>query len=162
MDARGLAMLARRDAASKRTSEGPTTTYTAEQLAAMSLPDRHSKKPIDLEEVWHHGWLEGMLMQPSDERVGSVGADGVPRPDEGLYRKGEPCRGQRPDEDDPATKGCLLELVRRAWDDPTITPVVVTDERWCICMTGDITAYFTELTEFGVLKAALDAAPVKS
>ena len=38
-----------------------------------------------------------------------------------------------PDLTDPATVGCLLALVRKAWGDPTLCVVLDTsDGRWCV------------------------------
>ena len=45
----------------------------------------------------------------------------------------EELQGELPDLADPATVGCLLALVRKAWGDPTLCVVLDTsDGRWCV------------------------------
>ncbi len=75
-------------------------------------------------------------------------------PDEGVY----------PDWDDPATLGCLLALVRKAWDDPQVHAAPLCGMKndhvgWRVWLGRDLTLYFDGDTEAEALVAALEAAP---
>lgn len=62
--------------------------------------------------------------------------------------------------DDPASLGCLLALVREAWDDPNVRTVVLSNERWRVWVrenSGDALRFEGD-TEAEVLIIALDAA----
>lgn len=70
-----------------------------------------------------------------------------------------------PDLSDPATLGCLLALVREAWDDPKLVAVwIASEEVWimarglCNSMLAD-DRYYRGASEPAVLVAALLAAP---
>jgi len=102
----------------------------------------------------HWKWLPGMLamLEEWSWRVGN----GESAPDVCI-----------PDLTDPATRGCLLELVRKAWKQPSIStryseyqdrvewdvPTPVEQERMRNM------AFFTGQTEAEALVAALEAAP---
>lgn len=58
-------------------------------------------------------WVPGMLGLRSRERVNEDG-------DAPYYEHGDGFNEDRPDPRDAATVGCLLMLVREAWDDPHI------------------------------------------
>jgi hypothetical protein len=91
--------------------------------------------------------------------------------DTGYYRillsSDEPEAGAYPELTDPATRGCLLELVRQAWNQASIStryseyqdrvewdvPTPVEQER-----VRDM-VFFTGKTEVEALVAALEAAP---
>lgn len=66
-----------------------------------------------------------------------------------------------PDLTDPATLGCLLALVREAWDQGSITPQVVSNKKWLLIYKGFGTPsrFFYGTTEVKVLVVALEAAP---
>jgi hypothetical protein len=63
-----------------------------------------------------------------------------------------------PDLDDPATLGCLLALVRRAWNDQRINTLPTTDGGWAVA-DGDDDWICTGTTEAEALVGALEAAP---
>lgn len=58
--------------------------------------------------------------------------------------------------DDPATLGCLTDLVRRAWNDRSLTATKTPEGEWVV-VTGAHT--FRGPAEADVLIAALEAAP---
>ena len=70
-----------------------------------------------------------------------------------------------PDLTDPATLGCLLALVREAWDDPQVHAAPLCGMKndhvgWRVWLGRDLTLYFDGDTEFLIyLVAALEAAP---
>jgi hypothetical protein len=65
-----------------------------------------------------------------------------------------------PDLTDPATMGCLLALVREAWDQKHITPQM-TSKKWLLIYQGFGTPnrFFYGTSEVDVMVAALEAAP---
>lgn len=74
--------------------------------------------------------------------------------------------GRLPDLDDPATRGCLLALVREAWGPDhyvTISPATpYAGNKWEVSIEdyyGNTVAVFVSATEAEVLVAALEAAP---
>ena len=71
-----------------------------------------------------------------------------------------------PDLSDPATLGCLLAMVRAAWDDPQIhvAPLWSMNRSvgWRVWFGRDLTLYFDGHTEAEALIAALEAAPVRA
>lgn len=63
---------------------------------------------------------------------------------------------------DPATKGCVLALVRKAWKDPSMTPHMVkrqTGIAWRIGRIGIMPSLGEYRTELEALIAALEKAP---
>ena len=66
-----------------------------------------------------------------------------------------------PDLTDPATLGCLLALVREAWDQKSITSQVVSNKKWLVIYKGFGTPnrFFYGTTEVEVLVTALEVAP---
>lgn len=66
-----------------------------------------------------------------------------------------------PDLDDPATLGCLLALVRKAWGDCTIWTMVDVDcdEGAWICTGLEVGEIGSGYSEAHALVAALEAAP---
>jgi len=69
-----------------------------------------------------------------------------------------------PDLTDPATLGCLLALVREAWDDPQVhaAPLCGVENDhigWRAWFGRDLTLYFDGGTEAEALVAALESAP---
>jgi hypothetical protein len=66
-----------------------------------------------------------------------------------------------PDLTDPATLGCLLALVREAWDQKSITSQVVSNKKWLVIYKGFGTPsrFFYGTTEVEVLVTTLEAAP---
>jgi len=87
-------------------------------------------------------WLPGMVAGCGGRRVRSK-RTGAP-----------PYRGALPDLTDPATRGCLLALVREAWERPGAV---------CSCLPSDATGWLCcgqyGATEAEALVAALEAAP---
>ena len=74
--------------------------------------------------------------------------------------------GMEPVQEDPATLGCILALVREAWDDPYIVcvpPMRQVDPEWGVGSTSTIGAVGRipchGATEAEALLAALEAAP---
>ena len=71
-----------------------------------------------------------------------------------------------PDLSDPATLGCLLALVRDAWDDPEIHVATLWSMKrrvgWRVWFGHDLTLFFDGGTEAEALVAALEAAPVRT
>ena len=69
-----------------------------------------------------------------------------------------------PDLRDPATLGCLLALVREAWDDPTICVVFDHDDgRWGVGVWVDgLVVRGAGATEAGALVDALDRARMRN
>ena len=81
-------------------------------------------------------WMPGMLAA-----LDGIGGDyraRVCRVDNGLFWSDATplpyaLASYVPDLSDPATLGCLLALVRKAWGDPTLCVVLDTsDGRWCV------------------------------
>ena len=81
-------------------------------------------------------WMPGMLAA-----LDGIGGDyraRVCRADNGLFWSDATplpyaLASYVPDLSDPATLGCLLALVRKAWGDPTLCVVLDTsDGRWCV------------------------------
>jgi len=67
-----------------------------------------------------------------------------------------------PDLDDPATQGCMLRLVREAWDALDIDLRMYPDGAWKIIINADGFGFAFEADTLGeVLEAALLAAPEK-
>ena len=70
-----------------------------------------------------------------------------------------------PDLTDPATLGCLLALVRKAWGDEGVSatrdaPAAESPTRWWVCLSNDAeTVIGHGPTEAHALVAALEAAP---
>lgn len=121
-------------------------------------------------------WMPGMLVRTSASamRIDGADVDGRPvrREDEGEGGGNECYAGWRsqevlPDFTDPATRGCLLQLVREAWEDPGISVrgmlQVDGDYHWYIVggrAHGDVFyRQGTHGTEPAALVAALEAAP---
>ena len=107
----------------------------------------------------HWRWMPGMLSN-KDLRVTRCDDDGyVVGYYENLSYIAECVKGSLPDLTDPATMGCLLALVREAFDDPTIFaechPV---GAKWQThSVDGGVFGEGT--TEAAALVAALEAAP---
>jgi hypothetical protein len=84
-------------------------------------------------------WIPGMLIQGGSPL--HRGAPATQRIDERVPRP--VLSDALPDFRDPATLGCLLALVREAWDEPTLTPNFETASRcerhgvpgprWLVC-----------------------------
>ena len=74
--------------------------------------------------------------------------------------------GELPDLSDPATLGCLLALVREAWDDPQVhaAPMCAMGRHvgWRVWFDAYLTVYFDGDTEAEALVCALEAAPVRA
>ena len=66
--------------------------------------------------------------------------------------------GKIADLSDPASRGCLLALVREAWGDPLahVAPVAV---GWRVWLEVDLEVFFDGDTEASALVTALKAAP---
>lgn len=65
-----------------------------------------------------------------------------------------------PDLSDPATLGCLLALVREAWESPKANVSWVTDDKCMVVFdTGHAQRFLLGDTEAEALVAALEAAP---
>lgn len=63
-----------------------------------------------------------------------------------------------PDLADPATRGCLLELVREAWRDPDAY-VLPDEDHWVVMLSAVEAPLFEGGTEAAALALALEAAP---
>jgi hypothetical protein len=109
--------------------------------------------------VWR--WMPGMRwivsrVAPLEDYAGRIVDGGRRAPDgPGL-----------PDLSDPATLGCLLALVREAWEDPHL--YTLHDIHWTVRLRDGVTTAFepeddswvgTGATEAQALVAALEAAP---
>ena len=108
----------------------------------------------------HWRWMSGMKVAVPAGHEGDTGYYRI------LLSSDEPEAGAYPDLTDPATMGCLLELVRKAWNQASIStryseyqdrtewdvPTPVEQER-----VRDM-AFFTGKTEAEALVAALEAA----
>ena len=110
-------------------------------------------------------WMPGMLAA-----LDGIGGDyraRVCRVDNGLFWSDATplpyaLASYVPDLSDPATLGCLLALVRKAWGDPTLCVVLDTsDGRWCVGCWEDGLAMRGRggATEAEALVAALEGAP---
>ncbi len=111
-------------------------------------------------------WMPGMLCQPDEDgyaaRVLHAGTTlATPQTADSYDRGGIITRGciredSLPDLNDPATIGCLLYLVREAWNDPSLAACRNMDERtWQIDPT---VTDRTGATEAEALVCALEAA----
>ena len=114
----------------------------------------------------HWRWLPGMRgLYASDVPGGWAGSrycgGGRWLDDHAVQSPLEFC-GIVPDKTDAATKGCLLELVREAWEDPHLyTRWSRSKQRWEVRRDdGYLKPVIGERgTEWGALEAALLAAP---
>ena len=83
-------------------------------------------------------------------------------PDAWCARIGDECRPTYnhylPDLSDPATRGCLLALVREAWGDP-LAHVAPVAGGWRVWLEVDLEVFFDGDTEASALVTALKAAP---
>jgi hypothetical protein len=86
-----------------------------------------------------------------------VADNGRPVVSGGVSRGGNALSEVYPDLSDPATVGCLLALVREAWQDPA-TGIYRHARRWCVIMGGRCEDFFAD-TEVEALVCALEAAP---
>jgi hypothetical protein len=72
----------------------------------------------------------------------------------------EELQGELPDLADPATVGCLLALVREAWESPKANVSWVTDDKCMVVFdTGHAQEFLLANTEAEALVAALEGAP---
>ena len=62
----------------------------------------------------HWRWMDGMLIQPLNSRTAVIEEEYIH--DRGWSAKRRKWDDLHPDLSDPATLGCLLALVRRAWN----------------------------------------------
>lgn len=106
----------------------------------------------------HWRWMPGMLIAADDDidRVCIAWEDGMLECRD-IEIIGDQIADVLPDLDDPATLGCLLALVRQAWDEPTLF-VQAYGSIWSVCNEdGDLLTDYS--TESLALVAALEAAP---
>ena len=112
-------------------------------------------------ECWR--WMEGMkvsnLFIPDQRAVEIVrGAPVIVFPD-GERARLPPETGALPDFNDPATRGCLLELVREVLGDPTITTEYQHDlQQWTIQRPRCTGGFGLFDTEIEAMVTALEAA----
>lgn len=104
-------------------------------------------------------WMDGMALLAGDYSPGIVGAEtSVGRI---TYTQASGFEymhhGVWPDLDDPATRGCLLALVRQAYGNPSIYAYRIGSEGWCVPTPRP----WFGATEAAALVAALEAAPEK-
>jgi len=114
---------------------------------------------------WH--WMKGMLLLDGKGRVVSVEGGYLLACLEGPLDP--PILGGRlgefdaestwvfPDLDDPGTIGCLLDLVRKAYNDPSLSAFLCHDGVWRIAVCVD--ASVPGATEKEALAFALQIAP---
>lgn len=113
----------------------------------------------------HWRWMPGMLTT-DDFRITAINPDGLPH---GEYSQVGPLLWKinaedMPDLTDPATLGCLVALLRKAWDSPMLNTVqergigwIVADSLCCSMLANG--RYYRGDTEAEALIAALEAAP---
>lgn len=116
-------------------------------------------------------WMPGMLLQWKPENGshyrGRVCDTWSFKDDGDLYCEGHEDRFTReelkaawPDLNDPATLGCLLALVRAAWEEEDMGAFRYDEKRWCVEYTLGQNQHraFYGATEAEALVAALEAA----
>ena len=109
-------------------------------------------------------WMPGMLTS-NGGRVFAVDEDGSCRLDFGaeevpFWCTPETMRKMTPDLSDPATLGCLLALVREAWESPKANLSWVTDDKCMVVFApGHAQRFLLGDTEAEALIAALERAP---
>ena len=119
-------------------------------------------------------WRAGMAVVDGNGWVWRLGEDGFWRHARGLYNGREyepnldPPRDAIPDLSDAATLGCLLALVREAWDEPELyVRSSRDDESWIVCAADHegrerlmvLRSDPYRASEAEALVAALEAAP---
>lgn len=114
----------------------------------------------------HWRWMPGMLAIDSDGKdrdalvINTAGAL-IYEDDRGALLEAYVSYTNIPDLTDPATLGCLLALVREAWDAPAAVPVYKTG-RWWVSMPHPVKAWWNtprEFSEAAALVGALEVAP---
>jgi hypothetical protein len=111
-------------------------------------------------------WMPGMRTDSKFARVVAADEDGAPcAAEEGATT--DDCHAVwmdnvpvLPDLTDPATLGCVLALVRKAWESPKANLSWVTDDKCMVVFdTGHAQKFLLASTEAEALVAALESAP---
>jgi hypothetical protein len=111
----------------------------------------------------HWQWMGGTLRLVPAPHSGATGYS-IRVPQHGYVG----VEGEYPDLTDPATLGCLLALVRRAWNDPTISPACYGSPFDADAVVWDVKGHWpgasvkldvTAESEAEALVAALEGAP---
>jgi hypothetical protein len=100
----------------------------------------------------HWRWMPGMRWSTEDDhgRLDDYQPEYMGRPGDAL-----------PDFRDPATIGCLLALLRKAYHQPRIVAVPMANDKWGVAIPSVLrtTDRFRSDTEAEALVKALEAAP---
>lgn len=100
----------------------------------------------------HWRWMGGMQVVHTPPHDGATGYH-LRLSQDGYI----PAATEHPDLSDPATMGCLLALVREAWNEPELSATYYDDGTWCVGWPDSLR--HRQPSEAAALVAALEAAP---